>query len=134
MTEKAELQLYDSMGYLVQPQVHIRGAVIVTGSHGGESAARFAMEHGEVPLAIFFNDAGGGKDDAGISGLSLLQTRDIAAAAYSYESARIGEARDGLDHGVITSVNVAASGLDIWVGQPVSLAVQHLLKRRLQRD
>lgn len=95
---------------------------------------RYAMEHGEVPLAIFLNDAGVGKDDAGIAGLSLLQTRDIAAAAYSHESARIGEARDALENGVITHVNVAAAGLDIWVGQPVSLAVQHLLKRRTHRD
>lgn len=133
MKDRTHLQLYDSIGYLVQPQIHIEDAVIVTGSHAGDSAARFVLEHGEIPLAVFFNDAGIGKDKAGISGLSLLQTSDIAAAAYSFESARIGEARDGLENGIITHVNVAAAGLNIWIGQPVALAVQQLLKRRAQR-
>lgn len=134
MSERTHLQLYDSIGYLVQPQIHIEDAVIVTGSHAGDSAARFVLEHGEHPFVVFFNDAGIGKDRAGISGLSLLQTRDIAAAAYSYESARIGEARDGLENGIITHLNVAAAALDIWIGQPVSLAAQQLLKRRAQRS
>lgn len=129
MTQDAKLQLYDSMGYLVQAHIHISGAVIVSGSHAGESAARFALEHAEVPLVIFFNDAGVGKDEAGISGLALLQAQGIAAAAYSYRSARIGEARDGLDNGIITYVNAAAARLDLWVSQPVASAVQHLLKR-----
>jgi len=134
MNEQTNLQLYDSIAYLVQPQIHIDSAVIVTGSHAGDSAARFVLEHGERPLIVFFNDAGVGKDNAGISGLSLLQTHDIAAAAYSYESARIGEARDGLDNGIVTHLNVAAAGLNIWIGQPVALAAQQLLKRRAQRS
>ncbi|MFK7965604.1 MAG: hypothetical protein AB8C46_16710 [Burkholderiaceae bacterium] len=133
MNQNTSLQLYDSIGYLVQPQIHIDAAVIVTGSHAGDSAARFVLEHGERPLAVFFNDAGIGKDSAGISGLSLLQTHDIAAVAYSFESARIGEARDGLDNGITTHLNVAAAGLNLWIGQPVALAVQQLLKRRTHR-
>jgi hypothetical protein len=39
------------------------GHVVVAGSHGGVSSGEYAAR---VPVAaVFFNDAGGGKDDAG---------------------------------------------------------------------
>jgi hypothetical protein len=43
------------------------GTIVVTGSHGGRSAAGFVVDVSEKPLAVFFNDAGGGKDNAGKS-------------------------------------------------------------------
>jgi hypothetical protein len=49
------------------------GAIIVSASHGGASSCEFALG---VPLkAVFFNDAGLGKDDAGIAALSMLQAK-----------------------------------------------------------
>jgi len=45
-------------------------AIVVSASHGGASSGEFALE---VPLkAAFFNDAGGGKDGAGIAALAML--------------------------------------------------------------
>ena len=42
-----------------------KGALVVCASHGGTSSGEFALE---VPLKlVVFNDAGGGKDDAGIA-------------------------------------------------------------------
>jgi len=38
------------------------GTIVVTGSHGGRSAAGFVVDVSEKPSAVFFNDAGGGKD------------------------------------------------------------------------
>ena len=65
------------------------GAIVVCGSHGGSSSAAFALE---VPLAaVFFNDAGVGKDRAGIVALDILQERGVAAGAVAHTSARIGD-------------------------------------------
>ena len=50
----------------VAPADH--GAVVVSASHGGASSGEFALE---VPLKlVFFNDAGVGKDQAGIAALA----------------------------------------------------------------
>lgn len=47
------------------------GAIVVSASHGGASSGEFALE---VPLkAVFFNDAGVGKDNAGIAALTMLR-------------------------------------------------------------
>ena len=44
--------------------------LVVSGSHGGTSSGEFALD---VPLRMaFFNDAGVGKDNAGIAALDLL--------------------------------------------------------------
>ena len=85
------------------------GHVVVSGSHGGPSAARYALA--ARPLLSAFNDAGIGKDGAGISGLALLQANGLAALAVAHTSARIGEARSTLEDGVITHVNDAAAAL-----------------------
>ncbi len=85
------------------------GARVVAASHGGSSSAEFALA---VPLAaVFFNDAGVGKDEAGIAALAFLQQRGIAAGAVSHTSARIGDAADMWENGVISYVNAAAAAL-----------------------
>lgn len=88
---------------------HGDGALVVSGSHGGVSAARFAIQ-ARARLAVF-NDAGVGRDRAGIAGLALLQSEGIAACVVSHDSARIGDARSTLDDGVISHVNAAAAAL-----------------------
>ena len=53
------------------------GLVAVSGSHGGVSSAQYALA---VPLRLtVFNDAGIGKDDAGVAALDLLQAAGRAA-------------------------------------------------------
>ncbi len=94
------------------------GCVVVSGSHGGLSAGRFALDAG-VRLAVF-NDAGVGKDDAGIAALPLLQAQGIAAVSVSHLSARIGEARSTLDDGVVSHANAAATALGAQVGARLS--------------
>lgn len=90
------------------------GMAVVSGSHGGVSAGRFALQAG-VRLAVF-NDAGGGKDDAGVAALPLLQARGVAACTVAHTSARIGEARSTWDDGVISSANDAARSLGATAG------------------
>jgi hypothetical protein len=102
----ADLLVVDSITEAVGPG---RGRIVVSGSHGGVSAARFALQ-AQVRLAVF-NDAGVGRDRAGIAGLALLQAAGIAACSVSHDSARIGEARSTLEDGLISHANAAAEGL-----------------------
>jgi len=90
------------------------GCLVVSASHGGTSSAEFALA---LPLRLaVFNDAGVGKDEAGIAALALLEARGTAAAAVAHSSARIGDAQDAWDHGVISRVNAAAQALGLHPG------------------
>jgi len=44
---------------------------------------------------VILNDAGVGRDRAGIGGLALLDTIGMSAATLSHRSARIGDGDDG---------------------------------------
>jgi hypothetical protein len=100
--------------------------VVVCGSHGGVSAAHYVLALADKPLAVFFNDAGVGKDEAGIVGLAMLQQVGVIAAAYAHRSARIGEAADGLAHGVISYVNALGAQAGLAAGQTVREQVARL--------
>ncbi len=91
------------------------GCLAVSGSHGGISSARYALA--ARPLLSVFNDAGVGKDAAGLAALSFLQTHGLAACTVAHDSARIGEAESTLDDGVISHVNLLAQALGVCVGQ-----------------
>ncbi len=93
------------------------GCVVVSGSHGGNSAGRFALQ-AQVLLAVF-NDAGVGKDGAGIAALPLMQAQAVAACTVAHSSARIGEATSTWDHGVISHANAAAQALGATPGLPL---------------
>ena len=102
-----------------------RGAIVVTGSHGGASVARFALV---VPLRlVVFNDAGVGKDRAGVVALDHLQQRGVAAATVSHLSARIGDAEDAWRNGVVSYVNEAARELGLAPGEPLAGALEALI-------
>jgi len=94
------------------------GCIVVSGSHGGLSAGRFALD-AQVWLAVF-NDAGVGKDAAGIAALALLQAHSIAACTVAHTSARIGEARSTLEDGVVSFANAAAEAAGATVGQSLA--------------
>lgn len=101
------------------------GAIVVTGSHGGVSSGRFALE---VPFAlVVFNDAGVGKDQAGIAGLAMLQARGVPAATVAHTSARIGDARDTWDHGVVSHCNEAARRLGCTPGAALRALLTRLV-------
>ena len=102
------------------------GAIIVSASHGGQSSGEFALA---VPLtAVFFNDAGIGKDEAGVAGLAMLDERGVPSCAVSHESGRIGDAADMWEHGIISRVNGAAATKGARIGVTVQDAVRTLAK------
>ena len=109
------LVLLDSV---TQVEFRHAGQLVVTGSHGGASVVPYARA---VRAWLYvFNDAGVGKDGAGIAALDLLQTDGIAAVTVAHTSARIGEALDSWQHGVVSHVNAAALALGLQAGQPLA--------------
>ena len=110
--------LVDSITWLAEGDA---GHIVVSGSHGGRSAADYAMRW---PLALCcFNDAGVGKDRAGIVALDMLELRGTPAVAYGHMSARIGDARDAWENGVVTHVNAPARALGFAPGQALRDAI-----------
>jgi hypothetical protein len=104
--------LVDSITEAIGPGA---GRCVVSGSHGGISAGRFAVQAG-VRLAVF-NDAGVGRDRAGIAALDLLQSHGIAGCTVSHDSARIGEASSTFEDGVISHANTAALAMGAAPGR-----------------
>jgi hypothetical protein len=90
------------------------GAVVVNGSHGGIYAAYLAAKL-RVRAAIF-NDAGVGRNDAGIAGLGYLAALGIPAAAVRHDTARIGDGSDMIRRGVIGHVNPPATAVGCRAG------------------
>ena len=82
------------------------GAVVVNASHGGVYAAYLAAKLGAA--AAIFNDAGVGRDRAGIGGLDYLEEFGIAAATVGHDTARIGDGADMMARGVVTHANALA--------------------------
>lgn len=98
--------------------------LVITGSHGAVYAACVAATCGAT--AVIFNDAGGGRDDAGYAGLAWLDGLEIAAATVGHDTARIGDAVDTLRRGVITHVNQTATALGCTVGKTAADAARLL--------
>jgi hypothetical protein len=101
------------------------GSVVVCASHGGSSSGEFALE---VPLkVVIFNDAGVGRDNAGIAALEMLQSRGVAAAAVAHTSGRIGDSLDMWENGVLSHVNAAALAAGLKPGAVVRPALTALV-------
>lgn len=105
------------------------GQVVVAGSHGGAYAAYLAAA-GHV-TAIILNDAGVGKDKAGIAVLDYFDAIDGAACTVGHMSARIGEGQDMMDSGIITGVNKAAAAIGCKVGESCADAARKLQSAEL---
>ena len=118
---RGEILLADSVTALGAAHA---GHVVVSGSHGGLIAARYAAQ--ARVRAVVFNDAGRGLADAGIAGLAALVRIGIPAVAVSHRTARIGDAADTLASGIIDACNEAALALGMDAGQSCREAVSAL--------
>ena len=99
--------------------------IAVSGSHGGISSARYALA--ARPLLSVFNDAGVGKDAAGLAALDFLQDHGLAACTVAHHSARIGEAPSTLQDGRISHCNALALALGAAPGQACRALVDALM-------
>ena len=100
------------------------GAVVVNGSHGGVYAA-FVAAKLHVAGAVF-NDAGVGRDRAGVAGLDYLAGLGIPAVAVGYDTARIGDGADMMERGIITHANAPAAALGCRPGMACREAAEAL--------
>lgn len=106
-----DIRIIDSM---TQPD-DADGAAVVTGSHGGISSGRYAAEIGVT--GVVFNDAGVGRDDAGVQALPYLDDLGCPAATVDHRSARIADGVDMALNGTISRVNETAADLGCEEGQ-----------------
>lgn len=102
----------------------VSGKVLVSGSHGGIVAAYLGASAGAH--ALILNDAGIGKDRAGIAGLAWLEAIGMAAATVDCMSARIGDGADTLEHGVISHANRYAAACGVVASQSCREAAERL--------
>lgn len=92
--------------------------VVIGASHGGVYAGHCAAE-GKV-RAVILNDAGIGRERAGVGSLDYLDGFGIAAATADSLSCRIGDGRDMRESGVVSFVNRTAAALGCAAGQTVA--------------
>lgn len=114
----SEQVVLDSVTHLTEAH---RGCAALCASHGGLYAGYYAAKMGVG--AVILNDAGIGRDCAGIAGVKLLDDLGTPAAAMSSRSARIGDGADGLERGRLSYVNPTAERLGLEIGQSCRAAL-----------
>ncbi len=116
--------LLDSLGDLKSDNTH---PILVCGSHcGGNRDLAKQVKNCHV-TAVFLNNAGIGKNQAGIQGLAHYQAEDVLACAVSHTSAEIGIANDTWESGIISHASSQAAEVGIQIGDSVKEAVNKLI-------
>ncbi len=89
-------------------------------------SARVAAEHAFRwnVKAWVANDAGPGKNNSGIDGLSICGDKGMPAAAVSAMSARIGDAMSTWNTGIISAANEPAKAKGVMVGMTAKEALR----------
>lgn len=104
-----------------------RGAVVLGASHAGSYPAHLAAAAGL--RGVVLNDAGFGRERAGVAGLFDLEALGMPAAALSHRSARIGDGADGERRGVLSCVNGPARALGLQIGMRAREGATFLAER-----
>ncbi len=100
--------------------------IIMTGSHGGRVGSLPAVKYRVA--AAFYNDAGVGKDNAGISRLTWLEENHIYGAAVDANTARIGIGMETYESGIVSHANALAESIGIRPGIGAKEAAQIILR------
>ena len=114
----------DSLGDILPENTN---PILVCASHCGDNGTFAAKLSGCGVKAVFLNNAGIGKNQAGISGLEFYEAKNILACAVDHYSAEIGVAQDTWDSGIISHINALAEKAGIKVGNTVQDAVARIL-------
>ena len=108
------------------------GQVVLVASHGGVSSGEFGTR---FRLAVvFYNDAGVGKDKAGIAALAMNEKQQVPAGTFSHDSARIGDVRDTWQNGVISHLNETAKKAGFSEGEAVQVALRRFAQSLASRQ
>ncbi len=96
-----------------------RGAIVITGSHGGLVGGDPATALRTDAFAAVFHDACIGIDQAGIGRLPTLDDREIAGLVADGMTCRIGDARSVFETGIVSACNETAARLGALPGTAV---------------
>jgi uncharacterized protein YunC (DUF1805 family) len=113
----------DSISLVIADDV---GRIVLSGSHGGIVSGQRSLAIRVAAAAAFYNDAGIGKDDAGVARLAVLDEQSIAAATVAAASARIGDGRSTYETGILSRVNTTATKLGMTTGMTARQAVEQV--------
>ena len=105
-----------------------RNDIILTGSHGGLVGSAPAVKY--PVIAAFYNDAGIGKEGAGITRLPWLQKAGIIAATVDAATARIGIGMETYENGIISHANRLAQEMGIAAGMRARDAAWKILREK----
>jgi len=107
--------LVDSISEIIPEDAN---KIVVAGSHASQNVPRYALS---IPLrGAVFNDAGLGKDQAGIASFGILSAGGLPAVAVSHDTARIGDAQDVYENGIISAANELATEIGAEPGMTVA--------------
>jgi hypothetical protein len=102
------------------------GDVLVCGSHCGANVGQIAAVSNIG--ALIGNDAGMGKNNAGIAGLAVCDDNGIPAAAVASMSAVIGSGVSTYEEGNVSAVNILAARLGVSEGMSAKHAADRFLE------
>lgn len=100
------------------------GDIVICASHGGLLAGAPGYVLKARLLAVVLNDAGIGKDKAGVARIAAADDMGVAAVAVSAASARIGDARSTWETGIVSTVNQLAAGMGAEIGMTTAAFVE----------
>jgi hypothetical protein len=103
-----------------------RGDILVCGSHCGANVGQIAVA-GKIG-AMIGNDAGMGRNNAGISGFGICDEHGIPVASVASMSAMIGSGVSTYKEGVVSAVNVKAAALGVSEGMSAEQAADRFLE------
>lgn len=105
--------------------------VVIDGSHFGVNSAKMAVD--AAVKGRIGNDAGIGKNSAGIAGLNILEKVGIPGAAVSSMSAKIGVGMSTWDTGKVSTVNESARKIGVKVGMTTQEAADVMFQSALKK-
>lgn len=100
--------------------------VLVTAGHTGRSGAAFLLE--AAPWGFICSDGGRSKNDSGVAGLAITGAHGLPGASADAHTARIGDAFDAYEYGLIGACNEPARERGVTEGMSVREAAHLLLQ------
>ncbi|WP_072803454.1 hypothetical protein [Rhodococcoides yunnanense] len=119
-----DIVVMDSMS---QIELSDRDQIVVAASNGGQESGRLAIATG-CALAVM-NDAGVGKDEAGIIGIVRMGEAGLPGIGVDHDSAEISNGIDMWRNGIVSYVNGPAQEAGIRVGDDVRSSVAGFTER-----
>ncbi len=124
-SDRGRILCMDSVGY-VDGRNDVTD-VLICASHGASCATQLGVW--VRPRGLICHDAGIGKGEGGVSGLTLLEAYLIPGAMVAGQSARISDGVDMYENGTISRVNASAARLGARAGMSTREVAHIMLDR-----